>query len=91
MIHRNKKTILLGLIVMLLLAGCSSWVNHYDVVEWPDGTITKVKVSSDGVVTAKKGDSEIVSDHRGRPSVLELILGVAASSVVGEVKVIESE
>lgn len=85
------KTILLGLVMVLLLTGCSTWFNHYDVVEWPDGSITKVQVSSDGVVTAKKGDSEVVSDHRGRPSVLELILGVGAASVIGEVKVVESE
>ena len=77
------------IIILMALSGCASWTTHHDQVSWPDGSISKIQVSADGVVTAKKGDMEITSDHRGRPSVVEQVLGVAASSVTNVIKVDE--
>lgn len=78
---------IISIAILLTLTGCAAWTNHHDSVTWPDGSISKIKVSSDGVLTAKKGDMEITADHRGRPSVVEQVLGVAASSVTNVVKV----
>jgi hypothetical protein len=65
----------------LLLSGCATWTNHNDYVEWPNGTFTRINVSADGVLTVKKEGVEITADHRGRPSIVEQILGIGASSV----------
>ncbi len=66
---------------VFVLSGCASLTSNRDIIEWSDGSITKITVSADGVLTVKKAGIEITADHRGRPSVIEQILGVAASSV----------
>ena len=77
----HKVTIYLFILISLFLSGCATWSNHKDSVEWSDGTVTKINVSADGVITVKKEGVEITADHRGRPSIVEQVLGVAASSV----------
>jgi hypothetical protein len=82
-----KKTIAALLAIMLLLPGCFPWTTHHDSITWPDGTTSDIRVSSDGVVTAKNGDIEITADHRGKISIVEQILGIGVAAVSEGVQV----
>lgn len=66
-------------IFLVFVSGCTTV--HKDAIFWSDGQITRISVASDGVVTAKKDGVEVTADHRGRPSVVELVLGVGVASV----------
>ncbi len=63
------------IIVSMLLMGCSGLGNVKSTVVWEDGSVVEVNSKSDAIVTAKKGDDEIMVDNRGRPSFIETVLG----------------
>lgn len=81
------KHLFILLLVMALTTGCSQWTTKNDTITWPDGEVLHIQVAGDGVVTAKNGNLEVTADHRGRPSILEQILGVGASAVAKGVQV----
>jgi hypothetical protein len=72
--------VLLVIILTMSLMGCSSLLNVRTTIEDPDGRIWKVESKSDALVQVKSKDAELVVDNRGRPSVLETMIGLAVTN-----------